>query len=130
MAKIFLQLIDTHFPPANKLHKTFNWNTVKVIYSSAQNTSQIIKGHNKKIIQIKRHHQLECNCRIKIECPRNGDCQKKDVIYKFTALTPFQPKKLHPGLAVGEFKSKDIITTPNHFKTRTTLTVLFSSVMF
>ena len=43
VAKIFLQLIDTHFPPANKLHKIFNHNTIKFSYSFTQNISQIIK---------------------------------------------------------------------------------------
>ena len=76
VAKIFLQLIDTHFPPANKLHKIFNRNIVKVSYSFTQNISQIIKGHNKKVTQIKWNHQLECNCRIKTKCPLNGDCRK------------------------------------------------------
>ena len=78
VAKMFLQLIDTHFPPANKLHKIFNRNIVKVSYSFTQNISQIIKGHNKKVTQIKRNHQLECNCRIKTECPLNGDCRKEE----------------------------------------------------
>ena len=50
VAKMFLQLIDTHFPPANKLHKIFNRNTVKVSYNC---TSQLIKRHNKKVTQIK-----------------------------------------------------------------------------
>ena len=53
VAKKFFQLIDTHFPPANKLHKTFNRNTVKVSCSCTQNISQILNGHNKKITQIK-----------------------------------------------------------------------------
>ena len=90
---MFLQLIDRHFPPANKLHKIFNRSTVKVSYSCTQNISQIIKGHNKKNTDIKRHRQLKNNCRIKTECPFNGDCRKEDVIYKCTALTIFQPKK-------------------------------------
>ena len=86
VAKMFLQLIDTYFPPVNKLHKIFNCNTIKVSYSCTQNISQIIKGHNKKVKQMKRHHQLGCNCRIKTECPLNGNCRKEDVIYKCTAL--------------------------------------------
>ena len=106
VAKIFLQLIDTHFPPTHKLCKIFNCNTVKVSYSCTQNISHIIKGHNKKVTQIKRNHQLECNCRIKTECPLNGDCRKEDVIYKCTALTTFQPKKVYLGLAEGEFKKQ------------------------
>ena len=83
VAKIFSELIDIHFPPANKLHKIFNRNTVKVSYSCTQNISQIIKGRKKKVTQIKKHHHLECNCRIKTECPLNGHYRKEDVIYKY-----------------------------------------------
>ena len=79
VAKMFLQLIDTHLSPTKKLHKIFNCNTVKVSYSCTQNIWQIIKGHNKKVTQIKRHHQLECNSHIKTECPLNVDCRKEDV---------------------------------------------------
>ena len=53
VAEILLQLLGTHLPPANKLHKIYNSNTVKVSYSCTQNISQIIKGHNKKVSQIK-----------------------------------------------------------------------------
>ena len=56
--------------------------------------------------QIKRYHQLECNCRIKTEFTLNGDCRKEDVIYKCTALTTFQPKKVYLGLAEVEFKKE------------------------
>ena len=90
VAKMFLQLIDTHFPPTNKFHQIFNRSTVKVNHSCNQNISQIIKGHNKKVTKIKRHNQLDCNCRTKTECPLNGDCRKEDQIFKCTALTIFQ----------------------------------------
>ena len=33
IAKSFLKLIDKHFPPSHKLHKTVNRNSVKVSYS-------------------------------------------------------------------------------------------------
>ena len=101
-----LVLIDTHFPLANKLHKILNRNTVKVSYSWIQNISQIIKGHNKEITQIKRHHQLECNCQIKTRYSLNSDCRKEDLIYKCTALTLFQPENVYFGNAEGEFKKQ------------------------
>ena len=47
VAKIFLNLIEKHFPRSSKLHKIFNKNIIKVSYSCTQNMSQIIKGHNK-----------------------------------------------------------------------------------
>ena len=48
-AKIFIQLINTHFPKSHSLHKIFNRNTVKVSYSCMQNISKIYKGHTSKI---------------------------------------------------------------------------------
>ena len=65
---MFLQLIDTHFFLTNKLHQIF------------QNILNIINGHNKTVTQIKGQHQLQCNCRVKTECPLNGDCWKEDVM--------------------------------------------------
>ena len=46
---MFLQLIDTHLPEANKLHKIFNRNTVKVIYRCTQTISQITKKIIRKL---------------------------------------------------------------------------------
>ena len=65
-----------------------------------------MKGYIEKVTQTKQHHQLECNCRIKTECPLNGDWRKEEIIYKCTALTTFQPKKVHLCLAEGEFKKQ------------------------
>ena len=48
IAKIFLRLINRHFPKSHRLHKIFNRNTVKVSYSCMQNMSKIYKGHNRK----------------------------------------------------------------------------------
>ena len=81
-AKTFLNLIEKHFPRSSKLHKIFNKNTVKVSYSCTQKMSQIIKGHNKKMVQKETQEALVCNCRVKTECPLNGDCRKESVIYK------------------------------------------------
>ena len=53
VTKTFLQLIATSFPPANKLNKIFNSNTIKVSYNCTENTSQILKGHTKRVTQIK-----------------------------------------------------------------------------
>ena len=89
--------------------------------------SQIIKGHNKKVTQIKRNHQLEFNCHIKTEFQLNGDCGI-DVIYKCTALTTFQPKKCILALQTVSLKSKDTRTTSNRFETTTIRTARLSPV--
>ena len=125
---MFLQFIDTHFPSTNKLHQIFNRNTVEVRYACTQNIPQIIKRHNKKVTQIKRHHQLECNCRIKTECPLNGYFWKEAIIYVYSVNNILTQKKC---LVLGKvsLKSKDIITTPNHFEMKTLRTVHFSPFM-
>ena len=44
----FLQLIDKHFPPSNKLHKIFNRHNVRISYSCLHNMSSFINRHNRK----------------------------------------------------------------------------------
>ena len=97
--------MEKHFPRSSKLHKIFNKNTVKVSYSCTQNMSQIIKGHNKKIVQKDIQETLDCNCRVRTDCPLNGDCRKENVIYKCTA-TSCDSKKVNFGFIEGEFKKQ------------------------
>ena len=119
---MFLQFIDTHFSSTIKLHEIFNRKTVEVRYSCTQNISQIIKKHDKKVMQIKGHHQLERNCRIKTKCRLNGYFWKEAVIYVYSVNNILTPKK-YLGLAEVSLKSKDIITTPDHFEMKTLRTV-------
>ena len=42
--------------------------------------SQIIKGHNKNIILKETQEIVDCNCRVKTDCPFNDDCRKEGVI--------------------------------------------------
>ena len=92
-AKRFLNLIDQHVPKSNKLHPIFNRNTVKVSYSCTQNMSCMIKSHNKKVINKDIKELKSCNCRVKSDCPLNGQCQVTDIIYKCTVLSPDKQKK-------------------------------------
>ena len=50
VAKSFLRLIDKHFPKSHKLHKIFNRNKLKESYNCTTNIANIIKNHNKKIL--------------------------------------------------------------------------------
>ena len=65
IGKIFLNLIDKHFPKSNKLNKIFNRNNVKVSYSCTENVKRIIKGHNKVIENPKITTTKPCNCHSK-----------------------------------------------------------------
>ena len=91
--------------------------------------SQIIKGHNKKIIQKEKQETLYCNCRVKTDCPLNGGCRKESVIYKCTATT-CDLKKVYLGLTEGEFKKRGIMTMSNLLKTNFMPTVLPFQVMY
>ena len=46
--KLFLHLIDKHFPPTHKSRKTFNRNIVKVSYLCMPNINSKISTHKKK----------------------------------------------------------------------------------
>ena len=57
IGKQFLNLLDTCFPPTNKLHKILNRNTVKISYKCMPNMKQIISNHNKNNIEQRQQHR-------------------------------------------------------------------------
>ena len=113
MAKIFFY--RKKLPPFKQITEIFNKNTVKVSYSCTQNMLQIIKGHNKKIVQKEIQETLECNCRVKTDCPLYGDCRKESVIHKCIATT-CNSKKVYLGLVEIEFKKQRYYDHAKSFK--------------
>ena len=93
IAKIFLKLVDKHFPRTHRLHKIFNRNTIKVSYSCMSNVQQLIKKHNNFIQNKKNKTTLSCNCCDKNGCPLNGNWRTENVIYKCTSQTKNNVKK-------------------------------------
>ena len=67
--------------------------------------SNIIKGHNKKVISKPHDQRPKCNCRKKAECPMEGNCQVNNILYKCDITRPL-PKKVCLRLAEGEWKSR------------------------
>ena len=68
--------------------------------------SSMIKSYNKKVIYKDVKELKSCNCRVKSECPLNGQCQVTDIIYKCTVLSPDKPNKVYLGTAEGDFKKR------------------------
>ena len=68
-----------------ELDKIFNKNTVKVSYSCTESVANTIKGHNNKLRNTEVRKQRACNCRVKSDCPLNGNCRKEGIVYKCTA---------------------------------------------
>ena len=88
IAKIFLWLINRHFPKSHRLHKIFNRNTAKVSYSCMQSMPKIYKRHNSKITSTRSNQLTLCNCRAKGECPMNVTCQTMDAVYDCCVTLP------------------------------------------
>ena len=80
VGKEFLALIEKHFPPGNKWRKHFNRHTIKLSYSTTKNLAAHINQHNKKLLSTDEA-KPGCNCRVKTDCPLNGECQTKGVVY-------------------------------------------------
>ena len=117
-AKRFLNLLDQHFPTSNKLQTILNRNTVKVSYSCTQGMWSMIKSHKKKVISKDVKESTSCNCRVKPECPLNGQCQVTDIRYKCTVSSAEKPNKVYLGTAGGNFK-KQFYNHRNSFNNET-----------
>ena len=77
----FLSLVSKHFPKGSVLNKIFNRATLKVSYSCLPNVASIISSNNRKLRRDKPSEKL-CNCRVKDQCPLQGNCQSECVVYK------------------------------------------------
>ena len=83
IARRFLNLLNKHFPRNHKFSKLFNRNNVKVSYSCTPNVKSIIDSHNKNVLKNQAvGEERACNCRIKDQCPLNGECLAKNIIYE------------------------------------------------
>ena len=107
IGKVFLHLLEKHFPPHHCLHKICNKNNVKVSYSCMPNMAAIIFRHNKALLA-QRTKPADtvppCNCRTKTSCPMKKLCCESSIIYKAT-LTSDGIAKNYYGCSETEFKT-------------------------
>ena len=110
IGKIFLQLIDKHFPPGKiirdnkELHKIFNRNNVKVSSSCLRNIGSIISSHNKILLKTE-NESYGCNCRNKNDCPLQEKCLTPGVIYKSNVKSNNEENK-YIGMTLPPFKTR------------------------
>ena len=81
VGKTFQNLIEKHFPPSNPIHKVFNRNNVKVSYSCMESIKSTISSHNHKLSNPPAASD-QCNCQNVNQCPLNGKCLAKSIVYK------------------------------------------------
>ena len=117
IGKIFLTLLDKHFPPSHRYHKIFNRNTVKLSYSCTPNLKSIISSQNKSLLRNEpTNSEAACNCRDKPNCPlpSNGECRLSAVVYKAT-VTSSEGEMEYIGISDSEIKLR-ISNHKNSFK--------------
>jgi len=107
VGRTFLNLIDKHFPPSNPLHKIFNRNNIKVSYSCMENIKSTISSHNHKLLSNDPPTHDQCNCSSVKECPLNGKCLTKSVVYKAEIKTQNNGAvKTYIGMTSNTFKER------------------------
>ena len=109
IGKKFLGIIDKCFPQNHPLHKICNRNTIKLSYSCMPNVQSIIQNSNKMKQNENNESQpmetKDCNCKIKNQCPVNGQCRRKNIIYQATVNCEGK-NETYIGLASTEFKTR------------------------
>ena len=103
----FLAAIKNCFPPSHPLAKIINRNTVKISYRCMPNMKQAISRHNH---QVQRENETNpvggCNCRNAANCPMDGHCQTKEVIYQATVVEQNGNTNTYTGLTGNTFKKR------------------------
>ena len=107
LSKLFNSLVKKHFKPGTLMGKLFNKNNLKLSYSCCQNIGSIINKHNRKLLNPNKNDEKteECNCRGGLEnCPVQGKCREKDVLYNADIQIDGEEEKLYIGVTASEFK--------------------------
>ena len=67
--------------------------------------SSVIKQHNYKVLSTTQNVDRLCNCRNKENCPLDGKCLQKCIVYKADVITN-KDSHIYYGACDGEFKSR------------------------
>ena len=85
----------------------FNRNTLKISCSCMPKIGQVIKNHNKSILDQNEPELLKkrCNCREKTACPLENKCLTEYVVYR-AQVTSGNETSTYIGLTEGTFKKR------------------------
>ena len=109
ICNIFFHLLNKHFPPHNKLHKLFNWTSVKISYSCIPIMNSYIYMHNHKVLNDNPNETgiNNCNCHNKDTSPLPNSSQTKCVIFQANIDCDITGYKQKCYLGTCETTSKD-----------------------
>ena len=106
IGKAFFRILSDCFPIEHPLYKIFNKNTIKLSYSCMPNIKNYIDGHNKLQLKEEKTNENKCNCRKKEECPLDGKCLEKSLVYQASVNVHNQPTATYIGLTETSFKTR------------------------
>ena len=102
VGKIFMRLVDKHFPRHHKYYKLFN---IELSYSCMPHMNNVIQKHNSKIMKNPAPSTTKtCNCCRKTDCPMDGNCLSECLIYKASVSTT--TNKCYYGTCENTFKER------------------------
>ena len=82
----------------------FNLKAIKISYSLTKNMKNLIKQHNATVLKNQEHSEKRsCNCRVKDNCPLDGNCLHGCIAYQANAITNNECKEYFE-TAEGELK--------------------------
>ena len=84
IGRIFLQLIDKHFPRHHKHRKLFNRSNIKISYkiSFMSNVASVNRNHSNSLLKDPAPTDIkECSCGRKPECPLDKKCLSECLVY-------------------------------------------------
>ena len=103
----FLKMIDSFFPKNHPLHSVFNRKNVKISYRTTQNLAEIISSHNIKIYSKTKMEDKSKSCNCRNECPLDGNCLEKNIIYQATVREAITKKEeTYIGRTATSFKER------------------------
>ena len=109
VGKKFLNLVVKHFSRHPILKKVFNRNTVKVSYCNPKNMKAKIDKHNRKILEpVIEESENTCSCpkKNKPNCPLQGNCLVKSIVYQADVKAPNKTTMTYYGLTEMTFKER------------------------
>ena len=117
VGKLFMRLIDKHFPRHHKFHKLFNRSNVKLSHSCMPSMKNVIQKHDSKIMEDpKPTNNKTCSCQQKSDCPLNQNCLSECLGYN--SVVNITTTKKYYGTREKSFKERYNNHTPS-FRNKT-----------
>ena len=118
------------FPNTHKLYSIFNRHTVRISYSCTGNMKSFLDKHNKIILKkhtnrLNKDDEKLCNCRQRVNCPTDGKCLTRSVVYKAEVTsTDNNTTQTFIGVTANDFKTRYRNHLKSLYATKSTSTKL------